>query len=100
MRLVICRPELFPLRRITHCSTCNRRRRFAGLDAPWYGVTWTCCGCGDSWADGERLQRPFRRGWRAEAKKHAKAVWAEAAGRTADERRQWIREQLGMEGAA
>jgi hypothetical protein len=32
----------------------------------WYGTLWSCMACGDSWSDGERLERPFSRGWRAE----------------------------------
>jgi hypothetical protein len=30
----------------------------------WYGTMWTCLACGDQWADGELLERPFMRGWR------------------------------------
>lgn len=94
--VIICRSDTFPLRRIIHCPTCKRRRRFAGVDrGAWYGVIWTCCGCGDSWGDGERLPRPFKRGWRTEAKSAAKHTWAAAEGRTRDEHRAWIRAQLG-----
>jgi hypothetical protein len=35
-----------------------------GWFVEWYGSEWTCAGCGDSWADGERLERPFAPGWR------------------------------------
>lgn len=93
-RAVICRPSTFPLRRIVHCPTCKRRRRFAGRDAPWYGPTWTCCGCGDSWHDGERLPRPFKRAWRAEAKARAKQTWTDATGLTRDDHWNWLREEM------
>lgn len=44
----------------------------------WYGPTITCCGCGDSWSDGEMLERPFRRGWRKESIGRAVRDWYEA----------------------
>jgi hypothetical protein len=92
--VIVCRPDTFPLRRIFRCRTCKRRRRFAGLDAAWYGTTWTCCGCGDSWTDGERHPRPFRRGWRAEAKRRAKATWEEAGRYTRDDWRRWLKAEI------
>jgi hypothetical protein len=49
---------------VIDCPTCERPRRMYGFFAEWYGYTWTCAGCGDAWADGERLQRPFAPGWR------------------------------------
>lgn len=95
MNVVICAPDQFPLRRIAHCPTCKRRRRFAGLDAVWYGTLWTCCGCGDRWEDGEMLERPFQRGWRTRSIARAREVWA--AGRPRAEWRLWIRTQLASE---
>lgn len=62
-------------RRIMACPTEGRRRRFYGWFQHWYGWTWTCLGCGDSWADGERGYRPFKRGWRKEAISRAVAAW-------------------------
>jgi hypothetical protein len=73
---------------------CKHRRRFAGLDAPWYGATWTCCGCGDSWTDGERHVRPFRRGWRKDAIAHARSIWDSAAGLTKRDHAEWLRDEL------
>jgi hypothetical protein len=90
----VCRPDTFPVRRILRCPTCKQRRRFSGLDAAWYGVTWTCCACGDSFADGERLLRPSRARWRIESAAKAKAVWVEAGRFTDAQRRQWIHEQI------
>lgn len=92
---VICRPPVFLRRRIMFCPVCKHRRRFAVREALWYGPTATCCGCGDSFGDGERLLRPARRGWRKEAVAKAKRTW-DAAGpfdRAAWEL--WFREQLG-----
>lgn len=62
-------------RRILPCPTEGTRRRFVGFDQEWYGITWTCCGCGDSWSDGERMERPFARGWRERAMGRAKGHW-------------------------
>ena len=66
------------LRRIHRCPTCERRRRFVALVYEWYEATWTCCGCGDAWTDGERHERPFLRGWRAKPIAKAKRAWAES----------------------
>lgn len=63
-------------RGIVHCPTCDRRRRFVVFFQAWYGGTWTCCGCGDSFADGQRLPRPFKRGWRAESIRSARRRWS------------------------
>lgn len=90
----INRPPTFPLRRITLCPTERRRRRFSGLAAPWYGAIWTCLGCGDSWGDGERLERPFARGWRPKAIARAKQVWDDAAGLTREDRAAWLRAEI------
>lgn len=93
--VIVCAPPTFPLRRIAHCPTCKRRRRFAGLDAPWYGVTWACCGCGDSWTDGEMHPRPFKPRWRAQAIARARQVWQDAGTHTKADRRAWLDEQIG-----
>jgi len=58
------------------CPTCERPRRMHGWHVEWYGVTWTCAGCGDSWADGERIERPFAPGWRRRSIEHARAKLA------------------------
>lgn len=97
MNVVVCRPNEFLLRRITHCPTEQKRRRFSGRSAVWYGTTWTCCGCGDSWTDGERHERPFARGWRAKAMAGAKQVWEEAASFDRTEYTAWVRAELGVE---
>ena len=49
---------------VNECPTCERPRRMLGQHQEWYGTTWTCCGCGEQWSDGEQHSRPFERGWR------------------------------------
>ncbi len=66
------------MRRVMHCPTCQCRRRFFGWAQEWYSAIWTCCHCGDSWSDGERMGRPFARGWRQEAAARAKRNWTES----------------------
>jgi hypothetical protein len=94
--LIICAPEVFRIRRIADCPTCAKRRRFVGLHAGfWYSVTWTCCGCGDRWTDGERHERPFRRGWRKRAVEKARADYGTAQSLSAY--LVWARERIGLE---
>ena len=58
------------------CTTCQaRRRQLCTLEA-WYGVYRTCLTCGERWGDGERLERPFARGWRQDSVRRAKELWA------------------------
>ena len=61
---------------VHECPTCKTCRRFLLRVQPWYGADSTCLTCGDSWQDGERMERPFMRGWRKESVKHARAFWA------------------------
>ena len=61
---------------VNDCSTCQRPRRMLGLRYEWHGTTWTCAGCGDEWADGERLERPFCPGWRRKNIEYARAKLA------------------------
>lgn len=93
---IICHYDNFPLRRVNVCPTCKQRRRIAGADrGAWSGVIWTCCGCGDQWADGKMLERPFRPRWRRENIAAAKVTWDEAGQYTAADHSAWVREQLG-----
>lgn len=71
-------------RRIRLCPTEGKRRRMYGSFQFWYGWHVTCLGCGDSWEDGEQLPRPFKRAWRKDAVKRAKAQWAAAVPRKPD----------------
>ena len=77
MSLFVCGGAAYYQRRIMHCPVCERRRRFvfAWSWSPYYAPIATCCGCGDSWSDGDRHQRPFKRGWRQEAIASAKERW-------------------------
>ena len=63
------------MRRVTKCPVCGERRRIVGMSQEWYDTIWTCCGCGDSWAGGELLPRPFKRGWRDAARRKARRDW-------------------------
>jgi hypothetical protein len=67
--------EAFETRRIHFCPTEGRLRRFYVRYQHYYGAEWYCLGCGDRWCDDERGERPFMRGWRADAIKHAKKGW-------------------------
>jgi len=49
------------------CPTCEQERGFLVTHYEWYGWYITCLSCGDEWGDGERLERPFLRGWRAKS---------------------------------
>src|SRR5262245_44901722 len=86
-------PKIY-VRLITLCPTCETRRRFAGFDAMWYGPTLACLGCGDSFSDGERAERPFARGWRKKSIAKAEEWWAKAVRLNGDEHRQWFVSQL------
>lgn len=57
------------------CPVCQREAHLVGATQDWYDTTWTCCRCGDSWAGGELLPRPFVRGWRQEAIRGACRRW-------------------------
>lgn len=78
MTLHICAPQTVTFRRLLDCPTCKKRRRFVILNAVWYDGIATCCGCGDSFSDGYRMQRPFARGWRAREVERAKRLWNSA----------------------
>lgn len=88
--------DRFEVRRISLCPTENRVRRFYVYFQAWYGGTWTCLGCGDSWADGERASRPFQRGWRKEAITRATEHWNHVTV-TARNRKQAFREWMDAE---
>jgi hypothetical protein len=75
----VCGPGRTYRRFYADCPICERRRRFvARHDGIYYGETQMCCGCGDSWQDGELGYRPFRPGWRKESIATARRWWAEA----------------------
>lgn len=49
---------------ILNCWNCKKRRKMWGWFQEWYGWYVTCLGCGEQWADGEHIPRPFIPGWR------------------------------------
>ncbi len=71
----LCRPATWWGRTVRDCPTCGSRRRFVVMLQEWYGAVWTCCGCGDSWSDGQRHERPFARGWRDRERHRARDRW-------------------------
>lgn len=85
--LFLCRPTTWSTRHVRFCPTCERRRRFVRTHmGVWYPCIWTCCACGDAWSEGERLSRPFARGWRDEATRRARREWVEAVSHDEDRR--------------
>ena len=63
----ICKAEIvyWAIRR-WKCPNCGKRRML--IEAfEWYPGLVSCLNCGDCWSEGERLQRPFYRNWRAES---------------------------------
>lgn len=77
---VVCGVGPHPTRRhIRLCPTEGRRRRMVReYGSLWYADTLTCLGCGDAWAGGERMPRPFARGWRKERITRARRDWRRA----------------------
>ena len=51
--------------RVMKCPSCLREdAQFYGWFQEWYGWHLTCTECGEQFADGERLDRPWSPGWR------------------------------------
>lgn len=94
----ICGGYVEVIRRIVACPTEGRRRRMVVVvpDSPYYAGTLTCCGCGDSWSEGFRMERPFRRGWRKDAKARARHHWDNPYRMTDAERRAWLADWLEL----
>ena len=47
------------------CPSCKRKKaQFYGWFQEWYGWALTCTECGEKFADGEWLERPWCPGWR------------------------------------
>ncbi len=94
--VLICSPATVTFRRVTHCPTCDTRRRFVGTAAVWYSTFWTCCTCGDSWDSEEgRMPRQFARGWREKEAARARRKWNAAPNR--DEARRMLADLLAKE---
>jgi hypothetical protein len=78
--VVICRPPRGVVRRrYLRCWNCQTVRRcvqiFTGI---WYPDEFWCCHCGDGWGDGQRMERPFQRGWRQKSITNAQRYWRTA----------------------
>lgn len=71
-------------RMVRMCPNEKRRRRMFGWFQNWYGWNITCLGCGEQWADGEWLERPFKPRWRQENIDHAKKLWNTAKAENRD----------------
>lgn len=77
--VIVCGPDnRFLRRRIIRCPFCQCMREMVVRYEGWYGPTVMCTGCGDSWSDGERYQRPFRRNWRPDLVARYRALYAAA----------------------
>ena len=96
-RVSVCSGGGIAIRTVRRCPTCKQRRRFTGSDEAWYGITITCCACGDSWSSGELLMRPRVRGWRKDAAAKARTRWDRAVRVGSPEHRQFIRAEIGFE---
>jgi hypothetical protein len=89
----ICSPASLYVRAIRTCPTCQHYGRWAGFEQVWYGTTWTCLNCGDSFTDGYRIARPFARGWRTKSIRHGRTFWALGVAWRGPEARAWLKEQ-------
>ena len=78
MTIHIYAPPGYSYRTIQRCPTCDRRRRMVVTIYSWFGADTVCCGCGESWNEESRCERPFERGWRKRAVTGAKKLWNRA----------------------
>lgn len=92
--VVLCRPDTLWVRTVRCCPVCGQRRRLVGFDQLWYGITWTCLGCGDMWCGEELLERPFKPRWRQENIARASKRWDAAVRLDSQEHRRWLRPQV------
>lgn len=95
----ICRPATFWVRTVRRCPDCQEVRRLVGFDQIWYGITWTCVGCGRSFTSTEFLPKPFERGWRQRAMAAARERWPQAVALGSPAHRRWLHDQLTAEPA-
>lgn len=74
--IIACGPDGVYRRRVMECPSCKRRHRFVvSWDGAWYGTT-EYGSCGDTWQEGRRSERPFRRGWRKQRQERFRSLWA------------------------
>lgn len=80
MSVHVCGPGLRNMRkRYRRCPSCECITEMVEQDGGYWGYMGMCCRCGDSWHDGEMLERPFRPGWRREAIAQHRQLWDEVA---------------------
>lgn len=72
--ILIAKPDKILLHR-HYCPTCEKKRFMMCWHEEWYGWNYTCLKCGERWADEERLERPFCRGWRQDSVRRAKRFY-------------------------
>jgi hypothetical protein len=76
MTTFICGPGYNHLRkRYLRCPSCQCITETVTQDGGYWGFEIMCCRCGDAWLDGELLERPFRRGWRADRIRVHRRLW-------------------------
>lgn len=64
---------------IQYCPVDECKTEMVARHEAWYGTSYYCCKCGDSWCDGEMYPRPFARGWRKSAVRRARELWDQAS---------------------
>lgn len=65
-------------RRFDLCPACKTADSWivtAHASSGYWPPIHACTNCGDRWSDGERLERPFRRGWRQQSVNAAQQDW-------------------------
>lgn len=76
MRIHIHAPQPSRMKRERRkCPVCEKRALILYEFTDWYGWYGTCLACGDTWANGELLPRPFKPRWRRERIEDAKKRW-------------------------
>jgi hypothetical protein len=78
--VVICGPGGVVVQERWTCPECkaeNARLLTRWPNSAYYGPMHSC-ECGDEFADGYRLERPFARGWRAKARAEFEKDWPDA----------------------
>lgn len=64
--------------RVQFCPTEDTETEMLCQHFEWLGWDITCLSCGEKWGDGERLARPFERGWRERRIEEAKQIIKQA----------------------
>jgi hypothetical protein len=70
--------DRFLKKRYVRCPVCECTTEMAVRYEAWYGASYYCCRCGDSWCDGEMYGRPLARYWRRDAVQKHRKLWDRA----------------------